>query len=253
MSEEAIKMVQKLIEEGKGDPERLNGILHSLQNGSQLDLSDQQYIESLSSSTDKSEIKEELKTPENIPEPINETSNSTDETDKISIKGESKGNKKKIVIAGIVIAAIICGFIGTNAYAASSVQIRPHQGNQFAISPSVLHIQAEACNPSYFSASFHNYEITAIYKTKVLEVALINGSTITPKSSMLLDGTFTINREAVSEFANQSSTFDPNQATVKTKLDAPIFGIIPFTVSKEYTGQEFANVVKNGPPGGYLC
>jgi hypothetical protein len=253
MSEETIKRVQELIEKGKGDAERLNGILNSLQNGSLLDLSDQQYIENLFSTTDKFETKEESITSEKPPEPINETNNTTDVTDKTSFKAESKSNRKKIIIAGIVITAIICGFIGTNAYASSTVQIRPHQGNQYAISQTALHIQAEACNPSFFPASFHNYEIIAVYKTKVLEIASINGSTISPKSSMLLDGTFIINKEAVSEFANQSSVFDPKQASVKTKLDAPIFGIIPFAINKEYTGQEFANVVKNGPPGGYQC
>jgi len=253
MSEETIKRVQELIEKGKGDAERLNGILNSLQNGILLDLSDQQYIENLFSTTDKFETKEESITSEKPPEPINETNNTTDVTDKTSFKAESKSNRKKIIIAGIVITAIICGFIGTNAYASSTVQIRPHQGNQYAISQTALHIQAEACNPSFFPASFHNYEIIAVYKTKVLEIASINGSTISPKSSMLLDGTFIINKEAVSEFANQSSVFDPKQASVKTKLDAPIFGIIPFAINKEYTGQEFANVVKNGPPGGYQC
>ena len=253
MSEETIKRVQELIEKGKGDAERLNGILNSLQNGSLLDLSDQQYIENLFSTTDNFETKEESITSEKPPEPINETNNTTDVTDKTSFKAESKSNRKKIIIAGIVITAIICGFIGTNAYASSTVQIRPHQGNQYAISQTALHIQAEACNPSFFPASFHNYEIIAVYKTKVLEIASINGSTISPKSSMLLDGTFIINKEAVSEFANQSSVFDPKQASVKTKLDAPIFGIIPFAINKEYTGQEFANVVKNGPPGGYQC
>jgi hypothetical protein len=117
----------------------------------------------------------------------------------------------------------------------------------------VLHIQAEACNPSYFPASFHNYEIIAIYKSKVLETASISGGTITPKSSLLLNGTFTIDKAIISEFAKQGSAFDPNQAVVKTKLDAPILGIIPFTINKEYTGKEFSNVVKNGPPGGYQC
>src|SRR5438445_10152739 len=220
MSEEIIKRVQELIEKGDGDTKRLNDILISLQNGNLLDLSDQQYIESHSSKTDTSETKEESITSEIVPEPAIETNN-THETDKILSKPESKSNKKKIAIAGIVIAAIICSFIGTNAYASSTVQIRPHQGNQYAISDTTLHIQAEACNPSYFPASFHSYAIIDIYKTKVLETALINGTIITPKSSLLLDGIFTINKEAVSEFAKQGSQFDPNQASVKTKLDAP--------------------------------
>ncbi|HEV2193844.1 MAG TPA: hypothetical protein VGR54_09540 [Nitrosopumilaceae archaeon] len=252
MSEEIIKKVQELIDAGKGDSERLLNILNSLQNGQPLELSDKQYVEGLSLT--EPETKYDSITFENTSESINEPdSNDTPETNEMPSKNESKDNRKKIIIAGIVIAAIILGYIGANAYAVSTLEIRPHKGAQFAISPTVLHIQAEACNPSFFPASFHNYEIIAVYKSQVLETALINGSTISPKSSLLLDGKFTINKDALSQFAQEGSQFDPNQALVKTKLDAAIFGIIPFTINKDYSGTQFADVVKNGPPGGYHC
>ncbi|MBI3640737.1 MAG: hypothetical protein HY223_10600 [Thaumarchaeota archaeon] len=252
MSEETIKKVHGLIDAGKGDNERLHNILNSLQNEQPLELSDQQYIESLSLT--EPETKYDSITFENTSESINEPNfNDKQETNEIPSKNETIGNRKKIVIAVIVIAAMIFGYIGANAYAVSTLEFRPHQGTQFAISATVLHIQAEVCNPSYFPASFHNYEINAIYKSQVLETASINGSTISPKSSLLLDGKFTINKDALSQFAQDGSQFDPNQALVKTKLDAAIFGIIPFTINKDYSGTQFADIVKNGPPGGYQC
>ena len=252
MSEETIKKVQGLIDAGKGDNERLQNILNSLQNEQPLESSDQQYIESLSST--EPEAKYDSITFENTSETITEPDvNDKQETNEIPSKTEINVNRKKIVLAGIVIAAMIFGYIGANAYAVSTLEFRPHQGSQFAISPTELHIQAEACNPSYFPASFHNYEIKAIYKSQVLEIASINGSTISPKSSLLLDGKFTINKDAIAQFAHEGSQFDPNQAVVKTKLDAAIFGIIPFTINKDYSGTQFADVVKNGPPGGYQC
>jgi hypothetical protein len=252
MSEEIIKKVQELIDAGKGDNERLLNILNSLKNEQPLELSDQQYIESLSLT--EPETKYDSITFENTSESINESNfNDKQETNEILSKNETNGNRKKIAIAGIVIAAMIFGYIGANAYAVSTLEFRPHQGTQYAISATVLHIQAEVCNPSYFPASFHNYEISAIYKSQVLEIALINGSTISPKSSLLLDGKFTINKDALSQFTQGSSQFDPNQALVKTKLDAAIFGIIPFTINKDYSGTQFADIVKNGPPGGYQC
>ena len=252
MSEETIKKVQELIDAGKGDNEKLRNILSSLQNGQPLELSDQQYIESLSLTGP--ETKYDSITFENTSESNEEPDfNDKPETNEISPKNESMDNRKKIVLAGIVIAAIIFGYIGANAYAVSTLEFRPHQGTQYAISATVLHIQAEACNPSYFPASFHNYEIDAVYKSQVIETALINGTTISPKSSLLLDGKFTVNRDVIAQIAQEGSQFDPNQAVVKTKLDAAIFGIIPFTVNKDYSGTQFADVVKNGPPGGYQC
>ena len=251
MSEEIIKKVQELIDAGRGDNERLHNILNSLQNEQPLELSDKQYIESLSST--EPEAKYDSITFENTSESINEPDfNDKPETNEIPIKSESKDNRKKIIIAGIVIAAIIFGYIGANVYAVSTLEFRPHQGT-YAISETVLHIQAEACNPSYFPASFHNYEINAVYKSQVIETASINGTTISPKSSLLLDGMFTINKQALSQFAQEGSQFDPNQAVVKTKLDAAIFGIIPFTINKDYSGTQFADITKNGPPGGYQC
>jgi len=252
MSEEIIKKVQELIDAGKGDTERLRNILNSLQNEQSLELSDQQYIESLSLT--EPETKYESITFENTSESISETdSNDKQEINETPSKNEPNWNRKKIALAGIIIAAIVFGYIGANAYAVSTLEFRPHKGTQYAISATVLHIQAEACNPSYFPASFHNYEIIAVYKSQILETASINGSTISPKSSLLLDGKFTINKDALSQFAQEGSQFDPNQALVKTKLDAAIFGIIPFTINKDYSGTQFADVAKNGPPGGYQC
>jgi len=252
MFEETIKKVRELIDTGKGDNERLHNILNSLQNEQPLELSDQQYIESLSST--EPETKYDSITFENTSESINEPNfNDGQETNEIPSKNETNGNRKKIAMAGIVIAAMIFAYIGANAYAVSTLEFRPHQGTQYKISETVLHIQAEACNPSYFPASFHNYEINAIYKSQVLETASINGSIISPKSSLILDGKFTMNKDTLSQFAQEGSQFDPNQALVKTKLDAAIFGIIPFSINKDYSGTQFADIVKNGPPGGYQC
>ncbi|MGI0069206.1 MAG: hypothetical protein ACREAN_03010, partial [Nitrosopumilaceae archaeon] len=64
MSEEIIKKIQELIDAGKGDSERLHNILNSLQNNQPLELSDKQYIESLSL-TDESEMKYDSITFEN--------------------------------------------------------------------------------------------------------------------------------------------------------------------------------------------
>jgi len=251
VSEETVKKIQELIDKGSGDIERLHNILNSLQNGNPIELSDQKYIESFSE-TNELKNEESLSIDNSTTEPDNELNPSNITEANVASK-TPKGNRKKIAIAGLVVAAIFFSYIGANAYAVNSLQIRPHQGNQYAISETVLHIQAQACNPSYFPVSFHNYEINAVYKSQVLETASISGNMISPKSSLLLEGTFTINKDALSQFAKLGSQFDPNEAHVKTKLDAPIFGVIPFTINKDYPGKEFANIVKNGPPGGYQC
>jgi hypothetical protein len=210
------------------------------------------WQESMSEETNELKNEESLSVDNSTTEPDNEP-NPSNIPEANVVSKTPKGNRKKIAIAGLVIAVVFFSYIGANAYAVNSLQIRPHPGNQYKISETVLHIQADACNPSYFPISFHNYEINAVYKSQVLETASISGNMISPKSALLLNGTFTLNRDALSQFAKLGSQFDPNEALVKTKLDAPIFGVIPFTINKDYPGNEFANIVKNGPPGGYQC
>ena len=86
MSEEIIKKVQGYIDAGKGDIERLRNILNSLQNEQPLLSSDQQYIESLSST--ESETKYDSITFENTSESINEP-NFNDEPESHEMNGES--------------------------------------------------------------------------------------------------------------------------------------------------------------------
>ncbi len=249
MSEEKVKKIRELIDKGIGDLERLHRILNTFQNGEPIEPTDQSYIESLSQEASKFD-QNSISVDTSPPKPIEADADVSRDGEVLK---EPRGYKKKVILGIIIVVAILCSYIGADVYAANTLQIKPHQGSQYIMSETMLHIQAEACNPSFFPVSFHNYTINAIYKSKVLETVSINGSTISPKSSLLLDGIFTINKEALSQFVNLGSSFDPTQARVKTKLDAAIFGMIPFTINKDYSGKEFQDIVKNGPPGGYSC
>src|SRR4029077_15518326 len=156
--------IQEIIDSGKGDAQRLRSILSGLQNGQPLETSDQQYVESLTLRTDEFETNEDPITFDNTSlEQNNDTNlNNAPKADDIVFK-IPKVNTKKIAIAGIVIAAIFFSFVGVDAYAVRSLKFRPPQGYQYALSETVLHIKADACNPFYFPVSFHNYEINAVY------------------------------------------------------------------------------------------
>ncbi len=251
MSENLIKQIQDLISSGKGDEGRLGQILETLQSGNPLDSSEQKYLDSL--------------TPTSI-EPINggiaesvdsstsPTSPSVDNSqNKSETYPETRAKSKRIVIAAIVVTVLVVAYLGLDVYAVNALQFRPHSGPQTVISDTELGIQADACNPSYFPASFNTYEITAFYKSDTVEKATISGSTISPKSSTILNGVFSLNKDAVAKFRNGNTTFDPIQASIITKVSAPIFGVIPYSVNKEYSVQDFQRIVKEGPPGSYDC
>jgi hypothetical protein len=259
MSEDQIKLIQSLIESGEGDTDRLQSILDTLQQGKFLDDSDQNYLQDI---TKKSE--NDLSIPSTSPEPdanlntpeekVPSQENSVD-----SFPQETKNfisnspSRKRVVTLAAIIAIVVVAYVGLDAYAVTTLQFRPHHGNQYLISQTQMFIQSDVCNPSYFPASFNKYEINAFYKTDSIEVAEISGSTISPKTYEILNGVFTLNKDTVVKLQQENFTFDPNQAHVTTTVDAPIFGVIPFSVAKEYAGTEFQQVVKNGPPGSFNC
>ena len=255
MSEDLIKLVQDLINSKKGDEVRLGQILETLQNGNQPSLSDQQYLESLTASTPSENVISE-QSGSIIPEPAESTipSSTSDSLDnKPGTQVEAKTAFRRIAIAAIIAAIVVVAYGGLDVYAVNALQFRPHNGSQTIISDTELKIQADACNPSYFPANFNTYEIIAIYKSDTIEKATISGSTISPKSSTILDGVFTLNKDAATKFGSTNSSFDPTQARITTKVSAPIFGIIPYSVNKEYSVQDFQHIVRDGPPGSYSC
>jgi hypothetical protein len=254
MSDDQIKLVQSLIESGKGDIDRLRFILDTLHKGTPLDDSDQKYLQDLvipHSTPSETASASNISSPEEkVPSPENSVDNFPQETKEFIANSPSR---KRVVTVAAIIAIVVVAYMGLDAYAVTTLQFRPHHGNQYLISQTQMFIQSDVCNPSYFPASFNKYEINAFYKTDSIEIADISRSTISPKTYEILNGVFTLNKDAVMKLQQRNFTFDPNQAHVTTMVDAPIFGVIPFSVAKEYSGIEFQQVVKNGPPGSFSC
>lgn len=259
MSEDLIKIVRSLIDSGKGDIDRLRYILDILQQGKPLDDFDKNYLQDLAKQSESEEFV--ANTPSEISYPNTDKSeeiispqNSADNTSHGKKETISKPpSRKRVATVAAIIGIVVVAYVGLDVYAVTMLQFRAHHGNQYVISPTKLFIQAEVCNPSYFPASFSKYEINAFYKSDNIEKAEISGSTISPKTFAILDGEFDLNKDAVMRLQQENATFDPTQAHITTTVYAPIFGVIPFSVVKEYSADQFKQVLKNGPPGSFSC
>ena len=259
MSEDLVSAIEELIKSERGDVGRLQDILAAIKNGEPVSFDDHRYIESLtqsqsppnpvSSDNTVTDTKPENAFDNVIPESSHEVP-SKEISEKEAVK---KAPTKKYASVGIIVAIILVAYIGLDVYAVNNLQFRPHQGQQVAISETQLAIKSDACNPAYFPATFTKYEITAFYNSDEIEKATIAGSTLSPKSAATLDGIFAINKEAVAKIGKENTTFDGAKAIIKTSIDAPIFGFIPYTVDKQYPAQEFQNRIKNPPPGTFDC
>lgn len=268
MSDDTIRLVLSLIDSKKGDADRLQQILDTLQQGKSLDISDQNYLQEISAEPQK----QEDDTPAMISDfPEDETSNKQESFDSLEdVPKEEETNealdddagirdtrnapsRKKIAIVAAVIVAIVVAYVGLDSYAVSTLQFRPDAENQYQMSPTQIHIQADVCNPSFFPASFNKYEITAFYNSSIIETAEMGGATLSSKTMSTVDGVFSLNADALLKLKQENATFDPTLAKITTSVDAPIFGIIPFSVVKQYSAQQFHDVLKNGPPGSFSC
>ncbi|MDE1843312.1 MAG: hypothetical protein KGH95_06660 [Thaumarchaeota archaeon] len=247
MPEDLVAIIEELIKTQKGDITRLQNILSAIKNEEPISFEDHQYVESLTPNPDVTV--EEAKT-----NAIPDTSESTpsvptsDET-----TNPARSPAKKYATIGIIIAVVLVAYVGLDIYAVNSLQFRPHHGQQVVISDTQLGIQSEVCNPSYFPATFTNYKIVAMYESKEIENATIQGVTLSPKSAAILNGIFSINKESSTQIANESLPFDPSKATIVTSVSAPIFGVIPYSVDIKYAAQDFQDRIKNPPPGTFDC
>jgi hypothetical protein len=261
MSEDLVHAIEELIKSERGDVGRLQDILALIKNGDPISFDDQQYIKSLTQNQSQSNpvtssdfVVSDTMKPENPYEKINSDTGTEvikeEVSETIPIK---KTPAKKYAIVGIMIAIVLVAYIGLDIYAVNGLQFIPHRGQQVIISDTQIGIKSDACNPSYFPATFTKYEIVASYNSYIIEKAIIAGSTLSPKSSVTLDGIFTIDKEAIEKIGKENSTFDSTKAYITTSVDAPIFGFIPYTVDKKYAAEEFQKIIKDIPPGSFDC
>ena len=246
MSEDLASIIEEMIKSGKGDAVRLQNILTAIKNAEPVSFEDHQYIENLTQSQPNQVSSD---TTQDVTENVSDTSPASPEIS----EPVKKSLSKKYASIGIIVAIIIVAYVGLDVYAVNNLQFRPHHGQQVAISDTELTIQTDACNPSYFPATFTTYEIDAYYNSDIIEKATVGGSTLSPKSAATLDGIFAINKQAVNKIGQTNATFDPTKATITTVVNAPIFGFIPYSVDQKYDAIDFQNRIKNPPPGTFDC
>ncbi len=270
MSEDLTRIVEELISSGKGDLTRLQNILELLRGGMSLSDSDQKYVESFSEKqefiandlpveaptgipvipkdipTDNPDFMSE--TPTDVPAEMPASNIESNTQDK-----KTKHTKKRVISISIVAAIIIISYVVLDVHAVNSLQFRPHRGTQAIISDTEISIQSDACNPSYFPVSFNKYQITAFYKSEIIETATIEGGMLSPKSASTFDGIFALNKDVITKYQNTNEQFNASNAQVTTKVFAPIFGFIPYAVEKDYGADQFQKIIKNGPPELYSC
>lgn len=149
----------------------------------------------------------------------------------------------------IVIFVVI---LALNVYAVSNLQFKAQSISDFSIFPDLnIDIDLEACNPTFFPASYKTIYFDVYYKRNVLGTATIHGAVIPAGTSVPTVGNIDLHSgsilgsviDAIGSYIFGSGVSESDVKFV-AKVDAPIFGVIPFSVEKHYSYNEFLNLLE---------
>jgi len=156
-----------------------------------------------------------------------------------------------IAIPIIIPIIIIVALFSMNAYAITNLQFRGHSVDGVDLIDMNMDTKFEVCNPTFFPASFETLKVDLVYKSTNFGTITMWGQTIPSSTPTIIDGRVNMNGQAImqlfvaalgSTFRAEEIDFDPKQVKIFIELDAPILGIIPFTVSKSYPSDEFIEI-----------
>lgn len=159
-----------------------------------------------------------------------------------------------VIIASIVIVGTV-GYSFWNVYAIQSLKIASSEQGEFTYFDFMNYGKITMCNPLPFYVNVDKFEILIYYDNRQKGTFVTTPTTIAPQSSTIVEGEFTseLFEEAQYLFLHMDGEFsgeqpirvDPTKMFVVTNVKTPIIGVIPYTITHQYTGFDFYNMMKD--------
>lgn len=159
----------------------------------------------------------------------------------------------KITIISIAIIIATVGFSLINAFSLQSLEYRWSSGS-FDYVTFLAGGNMEFCNPGILPLEFSEFKVKPYYKEMILGSYSIKPTFVTSGESKIVPGVST-SESAAGEMilmyidtelsGNDIARIDSNQMFVEVDFQTKILGIIPFTVSNSYSGQEFSDIMND--------
>ena len=159
-----------------------------------------------------------------------------------------------IVIVSIAVIAATLGYSALNLVFANDLQFRWYQEGNFDLLSIMFGGKLAVCNNSDYPTNFQQYSFNITYDSQSLGTFSVQGIDVSPHSSAMLAGKFSTDDKRVSEIlfasldtafsgSGQAARIDVSKMSVTTTLDTKIIGVIPFSITHEYSGQEFLDMM----------
>ncbi len=156
-----------------------------------------------------------------------------------------------VIVASIVIAGPFV-FSGWNIFGAEQLQFSAAE-ERFNYFDIINDGKISVCNPLPFYLNFNKIDMVLIFDKKSKGSFGIPGTTLHPVSSSVLEGVFKSQTFADAQYLSLhfDSMFggsvpvriDPSKFFIIAEIQTPIIGVIPFSVTKQYSGLDFWNMM----------
>ena len=166
-----------------------------------------------------------------------------------------------ISIIAIFVLVLTVGFSVLNVLAAESLQFRGADAS-FTFFGFNENGTIEVCNSLPFFTTGDKLEIFIYSDKEVQGIFSFDEFTIFPMSSSIIKGSFTSDSYAESTYlffhfdgmfsGSTPLRINPSKIIVVTEIQTPIIGVIPYSVTKQYSSLEFWDMM-NDKNGVYSC
>lgn len=161
-----------------------------------------------------------------------------------------------IVIVSIAIIAGSLGYSSLNVISARSLEFG-WPGQSFDFLAALTGKTINVCNNSDLPATFSQYSFTMIYDGDDLGTYSTGSGGLNPRSDGIVFGKFESkdNRMSTLFFSfldtemggTDVTRINKDKMTVITKIDTTILGVVPFSITAKYSGQEFLDLINKKP------
>ena len=150
-----------------------------------------------------------------------------------------------VIIASIVIVGTV-GYSFWNVFAIHNLQIASAEKGKFAYFDLMNNGKITMCNSLPFYVNVEKFEILIFYDNDHKGTFTANPVSVPSQSSQTIEGEFRSEFFVDSQYlflhldgefsGNQPIRIDPTKMFVVTNVNSPIIGVIPYTISHQYTG-----------------
>jgi hypothetical protein len=157
-----------------------------------------------------------------------------------------------VVIASIIVIVGSLGYSSLNAISAQSLEFS-WPGNSFNFLSVMTDKTVNICNNSDLPATFSKYSFTIFYSDDNLGTFSTSPTGVPANTNGVVSGNFESKDDRMSSLffsfldtetgGTDVTRIDANKIKVITQLETTILWIVPYTITHEYSGTEFIDVI----------